>query len=987
MPSRLTNIALGFVSLVDRGAHQDADVVLFKRDAGEDGEPFVKASPGSGSVHVDTPMGGECDHEYRGPKCRKCGAKKPLSIVKGSDLTKRIGQPPKFTPGKAPARVKRVGPKRMKGDGDGDGIPYENDRRKPKGRKGPAAKASAPKANVKAVTKPTTRGKPSGKTEAVRSPQEVTQGHKHSKDLHQANGRYTDERITTVHTPIIRGLVDGVPKSEDSTVFLMGGGPAAGKSSIIKSGGVKVPGGKKAVQVNADDIKDQLPEYEELRGQRWEQAAEFAHEESSELSKAAMEAAYAQGSDIVLDGTGNSSLDSLKGKIGKMRAKGYKVKAHYVTIPTEEAVTRSRARGEKEGPDGGRFVPDHVVRDTHQSVSAIFPDAVAAGLFDEVTLWDNDGPPGSPPTLVASGVGTELTVHDEALYKKFLAKATPVKKADAKGIPDGGIPDIPFEWPEQDYPDIKRLLASMKKGTPMKPSKDDLRKAFTEDGDLTKVFDFPVRTKPIAPSKPRRRRGVKGDGDGDGIPYESKRKVGNPDGGAFGRYKDQYRYDTPTELRNLLEFKGRAKPGDHLRLRGVRVTYEGPDRYSVGGVPLSSFDVANFAATGALPESKALQHITKGYSLREEFLKAGTVRRIGPKVKGDGDGDGIPYESKRKGSGHTGDDGPMFDPPSRAAVKRTQDRERARHAKGDIPTVGRPVKSGVTQRQDVTFNGDKAPGASWINNLDAWDGEGRDALGRTWGASYNGQLQHGMASRTQALDWVVAQHRKWQASVKKSDDTTNPPTSRTLTHMPTTEGNIVPQIDLTKMDHEDLVAYAESLEEALTKADDSDDGSTDELTLDDVLKSADPATQAIVKRLADDAEAARNEAETATNIAKAERDARLDQEFIAKAETLSHLGATPEEMTSVIKSLHATGSTETYTAVMDLLAKADAAVAAGGLFTELGADTPTSTVGGDIEGIAKGLREADPTLTEAQAIAKALDSDPNLYSDYLNQGA
>jgi predicted ABC-type ATPase len=173
---------------------------------------------------------------------------------------------------------------------------------------------------------------------------------------------FTPER-QALHDRIVKESVDGVPSSADPTYVVMGGGPAAGKSTILESGQVSLP--KNTVEVNADTCKTKLPEWDTAGANR----ASVTHAESSYLAKRTQAAAFERKQNIVLDGTGDTSPASMTGKIDTARAAGYKVEAHYVTLPTDMAVANALARGQKTG----RFVPEEVIRTTHAGVSTTFP--------------------------------------------------------------------------------------------------------------------------------------------------------------------------------------------------------------------------------------------------------------------------------------------------------------------------------------------------------------------------------------------------------------------------------------------------------------------------------------------------------------------------------------------------------------------------------------------------------------------------------------
>ncbi len=233
------------------------------------------------------------------------------------------------------------------------------------------------------------------------------------------DGSFTPER-QAMHREIISDATTGVPKSEQPTLYMMGGGPAAGKSSIIKTGDVKHP--DKHVLANPDELKADIPDYRDGLAAGNLDAARISHEESSHLNKRVMASARSGSQDVVWDGTGDNSIEKLEAQVRPFRDAGYKVQADYVTCDTETAVKRSKDRGKKTGRD----VPEDAIRQTHANVSQIWPEAVARGLFDQSDLYDTTA--GGKPVKVASARGTSLTIHDQAAYDRFLAKAKPSRR-------------------------------------------------------------------------------------------------------------------------------------------------------------------------------------------------------------------------------------------------------------------------------------------------------------------------------------------------------------------------------------------------------------------------------------------------------------------------------------------------------------------------------------------------------------------------------
>ena len=231
-----------------------------------------------------------------------------------------------------------------------------------------------------------------------------------------ADGHLTPER-EKLHAEAVDELFQGkqpVPEGQEKKFYVLGGGPASGKSHLTNPetcAQFGMPSKNECATIDADEMKKKLPEYG-IKNR--EAAANFAHEESSAMAKRAMQAAFDNGYNCTLDGTGNGSEKSLRKKIEAARAAGYTVEGAYVTVPTDVAVQRAVARGKKIG----RVVPPEKIAATHAAVSRIFPKV--ASEFDHVTLYDTSA--GKPVLIAECRRGQQITVHNQQLYDAFLAK-------------------------------------------------------------------------------------------------------------------------------------------------------------------------------------------------------------------------------------------------------------------------------------------------------------------------------------------------------------------------------------------------------------------------------------------------------------------------------------------------------------------------------------------------------------------------------------
>ena len=247
------------------------------------------------------------------------------------------------------------------------------------------------------------------------------------------------ELRSDLHDDIVADMMGDVAPVENPTTHFMGGGPASGKGGLIKRGLVDFDE-TTMVKVDADEIKKMLPEYKVLSQERATLAAAYVHEESSDLAKRAFAESIGSGRNTVLDGTGDSSIAKLRAKVAAAReaTPSGRVTADYVTIDTDTAVARARSRGSRTG----RFVPEEVVRDTHESISRIFPDILDEQLFDDVRLFDTAF---DPPKLILQQIEGVTEVLDEEAYLRFLAKNPDF----VPPTPDLGVTVSPFDLPSE----------------------------------------------------------------------------------------------------------------------------------------------------------------------------------------------------------------------------------------------------------------------------------------------------------------------------------------------------------------------------------------------------------------------------------------------------------------------------------------------------------------------------------------------------------
>lgn len=159
-----------------------------------------------------------------------------------------------------------------------------------------------------------------------------------------------------------------------------------------------------------------------------------------------------------------------------------------------------------------------------------------------------------------------------------------------------------------------------------------------------------------------------------------------------------------------------------------------------------------------------------------------------------------------------------------------------------------------------------------------------------------------------------------------------------------------------------------------------------EETEEEIFKALPEPVRVMLEKQAEAIEKARQEAAADREELAKERDARLDERAITESKAMfKSLGIDHNVVAPALRRLALTDAT-TAEAVTGVLKAAEGQLESAGLFAEIGksahnAENVTSV--GKATEIAKSLREADPTLTESQAIARAYAANPALYTDFL----
>lgn len=239
-----------------------------------------------------------------------------------------------------------------------------------------------------------------------------------TEDIFTKDNVYTPERIA-LHNKIIDDYFNQEKAFADK-VYMLGGAPANGKSSLTENGILPHPKG--ALVIDPDKVKAMIPEYSFMVNTHDKElirkAANFVHEESSHLGKEIRKRALNDNWATIIDGVNNGTAEKIHKNAQSIRElSGKKVRADYVSLDTELSLKLAKIRAEKTG----REVPMELIIEKNKAISKEFPDIIKNKSFDELYLWDTNI--NGKPRLILKQIDGVLTIENEELYQRFLSKA------------------------------------------------------------------------------------------------------------------------------------------------------------------------------------------------------------------------------------------------------------------------------------------------------------------------------------------------------------------------------------------------------------------------------------------------------------------------------------------------------------------------------------------------------------------------------------
>lgn len=236
---------------------------------------------------------------------------------------------------------------------------------------------------------------------------------KETKELYTSkSGEYKNER-KALHEAIINELLRRAgmaTKSERPCVYFFGGGSGSGKTTLKEKMLKEHPPLKyiKAINVDPDEIKLYLPEFELYKQMHPQKAALLVHKESCDIRDLLVDRLIKEKRNFIYEST-MAKPKKYMYLFKRLKAEGFRIHLYLSNVPISIAKKRISERARFDG----RVIPIKVIENTHQLVPKTF--MMVRDLTDSYHIYDN-----RKNILLI----TSCTVRDAPAYDEFIKKGS-----------------------------------------------------------------------------------------------------------------------------------------------------------------------------------------------------------------------------------------------------------------------------------------------------------------------------------------------------------------------------------------------------------------------------------------------------------------------------------------------------------------------------------------------------------------------------------
>ena len=276
------------------------------------------------------------------------------------------------------------------------------------------------------------------------------------------------------------------PGQRPHAVIFMGR-PASGKTTALGPASKEL--GVEFTVINADDVKEKLPEYNKRN-------AATVHEESSDIAEGQLfPKALEMGHHLLLDMTGGN-VKKLQRWVELFHQQGYEISIMMADLPIEKACARAVDRFRN--PKNGRFVPpDYIFHDVDHKPEKTYDILKEDPRVSHWRRYSTDVEEGEPSDLRDQG-------SKDVAINPFHKSRTRRQARRLSESPSGCAQDIRGHGRESERSDYRRLgkISQESQGLTLHPVNAAILRAYDLRDTLTKSihhYDIDLTSPDLAP--------------------------------------------------------------------------------------------------------------------------------------------------------------------------------------------------------------------------------------------------------------------------------------------------------------------------------------------------------------------------------------------------------------------------------------------------------------------------------------------------------
>ena len=281
------------------------------------------------------------------------------------------------------------------------------------------------------------------------------------------NYKLSEEEHERILNNIMQDVFKGAKKSERPTIFIMGGQPGAGKSTLINRL-INSDEGRECLIINADEYRTYHPKIKEIYEKYPDDLAAITDMDVRDWTQRIFAKAIENRNNIIFEGT--MRTNQICNTIKDLHQKGYDVNIHVMAVNFFESKLSTYSRFEEAVRAGGmpRHTPPEAHDETYDKMLDTLQQIEDEGYFNRITIHGRNKEVNLSANGKSGRISSVLAIlnHREKIWSKS-------KYNDYQEQADRVINLMQQRQDERYVPQVVELKSKSKKMTDV-PAKNEI---------------------------------------------------------------------------------------------------------------------------------------------------------------------------------------------------------------------------------------------------------------------------------------------------------------------------------------------------------------------------------------------------------------------------------------------------------------------------------------------------------------------------------